>query len=112
MELVRDQCAGQQFGSKRLTASGQLIDDAQQELPYAAGVASLMASAFNTLAVPHITLDLLRALRDRGCTLVNLELLLHTDREWSPARVLRTDHDFKKARVLLDSIDDRASLAQ
>jgi hypothetical protein len=86
-----------------LTASGQLLDDQQQSLPDAAGVASLMASAFNTLSVPHVTLELLRALRDRGCTLVNLELLVRIDREWSPARVLRTDQDFRKARPLSDT---------
>jgi hypothetical protein len=62
-----------------------------------------MASAFNTLSVPHVTLELLRALRDRGCTLVNLELLVRIDREWSPARVLRTDQDFRKARPLSDT---------
>lgn len=90
--------AGHGFAMRRIGANGQLEDDSKQNLPNANDVASLVASTINTLSVPPVTLELLRTLRDRGCPLVDTELIVNNGGEWMTARVSVADHDFKKVR--------------
>jgi hypothetical protein len=70
-------------------------------LPNAAGVASLMASAINTLSAPPVSLEMLRMLRDRGTPLIGTDMIVHAGREWRTARVQKTDDDFRQVLLSL-----------